>query len=78
MKYNPQQLAFLKRFAGSDDGRAWLDIVECAIIQIKDDCVLGDLSKEAAKAAIGKLEELVNQQILFASGKDPAGKVSFN
>ncbi len=78
MKLNPQQIAFLKRFSTTDDGRAWLDILGCAIMSIKDECVLGDLSKDGAKAAVGELEKLQNQLILLSEGKDPDAKVAFN
>lgn len=78
MKLNQQQIAFLTRFVKGDDFRPWLEILGCAIIHIKDECVLADLSKEGAKAAIGELETLVNQLTLLKDGKNPEEKVAFN
>ena len=78
MKYKPQQIEFLKRFAQTDDARAWREILECAIMEIKDDCVLGDLSKDGAKAAVEKLEALLNRLTLLAEGKNPDEKVRFD
>lgn len=62
MQLSPQQIEYLRRIAPGEDGQQWRGILESYILELKDDCVLGDdLSKEAARAAIGKLRELVDK-----------------
>ncbi len=57
MNLSPQQVEILRRIAKSEEGRFLQEVLFAYILEIKDECIFGDLSKEAAKSATAKLEE---------------------
>ncbi len=64
------QRARLEQIAKSTDGPFLRELLEAYILEIKDECVLKDLSKEAARIAIEKLDEL-RKKFVALSGEAP-------
>ena len=71
MQLNDQQREKLAAIAKSDVGVFLRSILQGYILEIKDDCVFKDLTKEAAKEAVSKLAELDNK-LAVLSGAEPA------
>ncbi len=71
MILNDKQREHLKRLAPTTDGVFLRELLDAYILEIKDDCVTTDLSKEGAKEAIQKLAELRNKLDVLA-GNEPA------
>lgn len=73
----PQQNEFLTRLAKSGEGTELRAILDCYILALKDDCIFGNLDKQAAQAAIGKLTELKDRFAVLAGDKPATAKNQF-
>lgn len=78
MILNDKQREQLKRLALGSDGPFLRELLDAYILEIKDDCVTSDLSKEAAREAIQKIAELRNKlDVLSGSKTEPSKKEMF-
>lgn len=73
----PQQNEFLARIAKSGEGKELQAILDCYILSLKDDCIFGNLDKQAAQAAIGKLRELSDRLAVLGGSKPAPDKNQF-
>lgn len=77
MQLTDQQRERLKVLSSSDDGAFLREILDRYILELKDDAIFGELPKDAAKAAILKLEELKNKMSVLSGGKAAPSKNMF-
>ena len=71
MNLTEHQKARLELLAKSEHGQFLHDLLGGYILEIKDECVLGELPKEAAKTAVTKFEAL-REKLLILSGQKKA------
>lgn len=71
MNLTEAQLAKLTQLAPTEDGKFWRELLGGYILEIKDDCVLGELPKDAARVAIEKLNELISKITVLSDVTGP-------
>lgn len=69
----PEQVAFLEKIAQSSDKKAWQDVFETLIEEVKDDVLAKKVSVDAGNEAVALLKGILNKiTILDVRAENPA------
>ena len=71
MMLTPQQRAALENLMKTPDGRVLREVLDCYILELKDEVLDERISPAIGKAAISKLQELTNKLTVLAGEKPP-------
>lgn len=77
MQLNPQQQVVIRELSHSNQGKIIVEILTDYINEIKDDCVNSKCHPDAAREAIGKLNELIGKFTVLGEDINPPGKNQF-